>query len=396
MHKVTDEQIDFILNDIQKQGVVIEDLQYNLLDHICCIIENEMQEGDDFYTFYASILPGFYKQELKEIQAETEKLVRFKHYYAMKNTLKISGILSAAFTLTGAMLKTLHLPGASISIILGGLFFCFIFLPLFIVLTFKDEENTTDKWVQSFGLLLALITSVGIIFKLQHWPYANIMMRSGLRLFIFAYIPLYFITRIRRPGLALQTSVNAALMMACGGMLYAMYNLGHSNKVQESLIASHKFMEFNFSQFQNANLELEKDIPDSIAENDMYRQSILLLDKITAIKVHIVAASEQISLEEAAKFDVTQLSNHQDAGIVKSKFELESGPLGYNTLMQDIRGYNEFMQEYYPYDEEKRIAVEKLQLTATTNAVLIQQLTQLQLHLVSAQNSYLNRMIARQ
>lgn len=396
MHKVTDEQIDFILEDIQKQGVVIEDLQYNLLDHICCIIENEMQDGDDFYAFYASILPEFYKHELKEIQVETEKLVRFKHYYAMKNTLKISGILSAVFTLTGAILKTLHLPGASISIILGGLFFCLIFLPLFIVLTFKDEENTTDKWVQTFGLLLALITSAGIIFKIQHWPYANIMMRSGLTLFIFAYIPLYFITRIRRPGLALQTSVNAALMMACGGMLYALYNLGYSNKVQESLIASHKFMESNYAHFKEANSELEKYIPDSVPENDMYGQSILLLGKITDIKTNMVAASEQISLEEAAKFDVTQLSNHQDAGIVKRKFELETGPLGYQALMQDIKKYNEFMLEFYPDQEEKRIAVEKLQLTGTTNAILIQQLTQLQLHIVSAQNSYLNRLIAKQ
>jgi hypothetical protein len=394
MHKLTDDQIDFILDDIQAKGVDIEDLRYNLLDHICCIIESEMQDGDDFYVFYASILPRFYQHELKEIQAETEKLIRFKHYYAMKNTLKISGMLSAAFTLIGATLKTLHLPGASIAIILGGIFFCLVFLPLFMVLTFRDEENKTDKWVQTIGLLLALITSVGIIFKLQHWPYANILMRSGLTLFIFAYIPLYFFTRIRRPGMALHTSVNAALMMACGGMLYSLYNLGYSTNVRNSVFATHTFIENNYSQLRDANTVMEENISDTIPEDEFYDRSVILLTKITDIKMQIIAASEQISLEAAADFDVTQMKNYQDLEIVKTMFEQSSGPLGAKALMQEIQAFNNIVIEFYPDQPEKRIAVENLQLTGTTNAILIQQLTQIQLQIATSQNSYLNRMLS--
>lgn len=225
MYKISDEQIDFILNDIQLRGVVLEDLQYDLLDHVCCVVENEMEESEDFYKFYEYAIPRFFKKELKEIQEETDLLLTFKNYYAMKKTLIVSGIASALFTLLGATLKIQHLPGAGVSLVLGAFLFGFIFLPLMIVLKFKDEENTTDKWVFSIGLLLAMITTTGILFKLMHWPMANILMRAGLTLVVFGYVPLYFLTRVRRPEQRFNATVNSVMMMACGGMLFALFNL---------------------------------------------------------------------------------------------------------------------------------------------------------------------------
>ena len=129
MHRITDDQIDFILDDIHTKGVIIEDVRYDLLDHICCVIENEMPENGDFYKFYEYILPRFFKESLREIQAETELLLKFKDYYAMKKSLYISGLASAALTLLGATLKTFHLPGAGISIVVGVTLFALIFLP---------------------------------------------------------------------------------------------------------------------------------------------------------------------------------------------------------------------------------------------------------------------------
>ena len=68
MHNVTDEQIDFILDDIAKKGIRTEDVRYNILDHVCCIIENEMPAGANFYEFYKNTIARFYKKQLKEIE----------------------------------------------------------------------------------------------------------------------------------------------------------------------------------------------------------------------------------------------------------------------------------------------------------------------------------------
>jgi hypothetical protein len=43
MYCINDKQIDYILSDIRARGVEMEDLQYNLLDHICCLISQILQ-----------------------------------------------------------------------------------------------------------------------------------------------------------------------------------------------------------------------------------------------------------------------------------------------------------------------------------------------------------------
>jgi hypothetical protein len=195
-----------------------------------------LNEGEDFYSFYKQVLPRFFKKELREIELETQNLLTFKNYYAMKNTLKISGLVSAVLTFLGATLKVLHLPGANISIVLGGILFSLVFLPLMIVLKFKDEEKQIDKIVLSFGFLIAMVAFTGVLFKLMHWPFANIMMISGISAFVFAYVPLYYITRVRRPELKFNTTINSVLMMACGGLIFALFNLGYSGKSMEEQV----------------------------------------------------------------------------------------------------------------------------------------------------------------
>ena len=177
-----------------------------------------MPEGEDFHKFYESVLPRFFKEELLEIQVETDNLLRFKNFYSMKKILKISGIATVVFTTIGALLKTNHWPGAGVTIVLGGFFFSFIFLPLLIILKFRDEESKIDKAVFSFGFLLAIILITGLIFKLMHWPFASNLLVWTTASFTFLYVPLYFFTRYKRAELRFNTIVNSVLMMACGGI----------------------------------------------------------------------------------------------------------------------------------------------------------------------------------
>lgn len=228
MYKLSENEIDFILEDIKANGIVLEDLQNNLLDHICCIIENELEENGNFYQFYEKTMPRFYKKNLHEIEDETINLLTFKNYYAMKNMIKYSGLLATLSLFVGAIFKTMHWPGASFLFLLGGLSFSLLFLPLLIILKFKDEEKSIDKWVFAFGFLVAIGAAMGIIFKIMHWPYANILMRGSVTLFLFAYVPLFYFTRIRREETKFNTIINTVLMVAWGGLTYALFNL-HGN-----------------------------------------------------------------------------------------------------------------------------------------------------------------------
>jgi len=225
MYIISNDQIDFIYADLEANGIDLEDLKDNLLDHICCIIENEYDESVTFNEFYDKVKIRFFKQGFGEIQKETIDLLIFKNFYAMKNTLKITGLLSASITISGAILKTYHLPGAGICYVVGAALFSLIFLPLMIILKFRDDETKTEKIVFSFGLILGAIACIGVLFKLMSWPGANIMFRWSVTLFIFLYIPLYYVIGIRKPEKKFNVLVNTVLMMACGGMLYGLIKL---------------------------------------------------------------------------------------------------------------------------------------------------------------------------
>lgn len=395
MYKVTDEQIDFILDNIKTNGVTIEDLQYNLLDHICCIVEDEMPEGEDFYKFYENVMPRFFDKELKEIEQETNNLLTFKNYYAMKNTLKISGIISAVFTLLGATFKTMHWPGAGVLIVVGGLLFSLVFLPLMIVLKFKDEESKTDKWVFAFGFLMAMGAATGVIFKVMHWPYANLLMRWSTTFFLFGYVPLYYITRIRRPEIKFNTTINAVLMMACGGMMYALFNLNPSTGLQSSINASYVFMNNNTSELKAANAILYASVAEKEGVKGFHDESAQLINKIEALKIYLIAKAEPISIEEAKKMSLIDMQNGNDNIMIYKLFENGIGEYSLATLTNDIEAYNSKAKVLFPANQEKIIAVDKLQLTNTILSVLLQELSQLQLQIATTENSYLSGVSAK-
>ncbi|MGV3629647.1 MAG: hypothetical protein ACO1O6_00480 [Bacteroidota bacterium] len=388
MHNITDEQVDFILEDIKANGVILEDLQNNLLDHICCIIEHEMPEGENFERFYRKILPRFFKTTLKEIQEETEILLTFKDYYAMKRTLKISGIASALFTIAGATLKTFHLPGAGITIVLGGLLFSLVFMPLMIALKFKDEEKQVDKWVFTFGFLLAIAASVGIVFKLMHWPFANILMRSSITAFVFGYVPVYYLTRVRRPELRFNSTVNAVLMMACGGMLYALMNLGYSLKLEESLYAANNFTEASKEDLNSASSTLFSETNANDTLKAMHELSQKMQEKIDAIKKDLIAFSEGISSQKAAGFDVSRLRDPNNTDVIKH-FAASQGDLSRQKLEESVAAYNKELQTYYPEKKELQIKLNKLQLEKTNLIVVLNALSQVQLQLANNEYSLL-------
>ncbi len=377
MVKVSDEQVDFILHEIEARGVTIEDLQWNLLDHMCCIIENEMSETDNFDQFFQGLLPRFFNDNLREIQEETELLLTFKHFYAMKKTVNISGLLAAVLTLMGSVLKVFHLPGAGIAFVLGIAFFSLIFLPLMIALKFRDEGTKTDKLVLSFGFLVGIVTSLGFLFKMMHWPWANILMLTGLVSFTFVYVPLYFFTRVRRPELRFNTTVNSVLMMACGGLLFAMYNLGYSTKVEESSQQAYRLL----------NEEVQKmDQPrvTSVNQQDvkaLQKQVKRLNQEIVELKSLIIMNSTQMTKQE---YDAT---SEDEAYSQLPKEEAMSRVLNgsmqgkWENICKMTEEVNGKLKAAYPEQKDLIFEISSIDLASNTTKIALQNLTLIQMHL---------------
>jgi hypothetical protein len=234
MYNITDDQVDFILDDIEKRGVTTEDVRYNILDHVCCIIENEMNGESNFKEFYRNTIAQFYIKELGEIEEETQVLLTFKHYYAMKRTLKISGITSITLILLGVTFKTMHWPGASVMAVLGLGFFSLIFIPLNIAMKFANDKEKSNRLIMTVGMLAASAATMGVLCKIMHWQLANILMMSSLLVFMFLFIPIYFVVNYKNPETKFNTIINTTFMVGAAGMLFALVNLGGSSKKHEN------------------------------------------------------------------------------------------------------------------------------------------------------------------
>jgi hypothetical protein len=97
MYPITHQQIDFILEDLRSKGILIEDLQDNLLDHICVLIEENLEEGGNFEAFYAAIITTFYRKELSEIEEEARFLLTRPKYLALLSRPQFFLILFSLF-----------------------------------------------------------------------------------------------------------------------------------------------------------------------------------------------------------------------------------------------------------------------------------------------------------
>jgi hypothetical protein len=64
MLSLTEEQVAFIENDIKVRGITSPDLSIDLLDHICCLIEHELDEYRNFEAVYQKTLLLFGDQGL--------------------------------------------------------------------------------------------------------------------------------------------------------------------------------------------------------------------------------------------------------------------------------------------------------------------------------------------
>lgn len=102
MVSLTDEQVDFIHQEIASRGIRLPDLQANLIDHMCTILENEMSESDDFCAFFYAILPRFFHDNLHEIEWETIQLIHQLKFKRMKKALNYVLVLASLLLVTGA------------------------------------------------------------------------------------------------------------------------------------------------------------------------------------------------------------------------------------------------------------------------------------------------------
>ena len=91
---LTERQINFIADDLENRGLTLDDLRTELVDHVCCMVEEKMDsEKVSFDEAYTSALAAFESYNFKEIQEATIFFLLSKSSISMKKVVLMTSLL---------------------------------------------------------------------------------------------------------------------------------------------------------------------------------------------------------------------------------------------------------------------------------------------------------------
>jgi hypothetical protein len=181
---------------VENAGINFSQLSTDLIDHVCCDIELQMNHGISFNDAYSIVKQEFGIKGLRQIQQDTLMLID-KNYRIMKKSMKTIGMLAMALMAFGALFKIGHWPGASIMLTVGFFFTTIVFFPAFLYIVYKEGNNKKNAPLFILGLLGGVLFMIGVLFKIQHFPGASILIFSGLGTIDFLLLPLIIILKTK-------------------------------------------------------------------------------------------------------------------------------------------------------------------------------------------------------
>jgi hypothetical protein len=196
MFELTHKHLELITADVSKADISFSHLKYDLIDHICCDLENEMNQGLPFEKAYEKVKKEIGIRGLQQIQEDTLLLID-KKYRIMKNTMKIFGAVAPILMAFGSLFKIEHWPFGGILLTLGFFLLCFVFLPSAVYVSYREVSNRKKLLAHLSGFLAAFLFAVSFLFIIQHWPGAGMLLFIAAIITGLFFIPAIFINQLK-------------------------------------------------------------------------------------------------------------------------------------------------------------------------------------------------------
>jgi hypothetical protein len=200
MKKLTEENIEYICEIINKSNISSQDMKEDLIDHFCCAVEEYMKKGAGFQASFEKAYQSISPNGLDEIQNETIYLLTFKKIKVMKRLLYVSGYLSVIGITTTLFLKINHLPFGSLSMLITFINTVFIFLPTLFSYLYKRtlSKSMPEKLKYMSGFIGSALLITAIFFKIFHWPGYLALLLISLIIINFMFFPFIFLKMYKK------------------------------------------------------------------------------------------------------------------------------------------------------------------------------------------------------
>lgn len=246
----------------------------------------------------------------------------------MKQKLYILGIVTTLIVITGTLFKVNHCPGAGILLLAGLGTLNLVFLPLALRDHYNAEKNSQNLLLHIITWLTCFIVFTSMLFKIQHWPFAGILLTIALPFPYVVFLPVFLITTAKNKNFNIYNTVFVLFLLALNSVFAALLGLNVSKNIIDD--------SYNLSRHYN-QAEQEISLIDSDAKSPVCREIDEVLNLVEQYR-DLILGTENISAE-------IWETNPENLSRPDSQQAILSAA-GNARLMEDIeRSFRELIQE---------------------------------------------------
>lgn len=226
----------------------------------------------------------------------------------MKKLIYMSAIVCLNIIVFGGLFKVMHWPGANLLLTIGMLSFAFVILPLAFINSYKAEQNSKAVYIAGFISVFAFL--VMGLFKILHWPGAGPMLVLCITLPIVLFLPI-FIRNQRKLNTENNTNlIGVMFLLVYYSIFSALLSLNVSKDVLNAFIINTDLVSnTNISLMQKNDAEYQK--IDSLNHNEKLLKSKKLSEEminyIHQLKTDLIVRTEFVDPKIADTFQAADL-----------------------------------------------------------------------------------------
>ena len=203
----------------------------------------------------------------------------------MKQKIYIIGIILFILTILGTLFKIMHYPGAGILLTLGFSGLIIIFFPIGLIHAFRSEKNKSLKLLYIVTYLTMFILFTSMLFKIMHWPMAGKLLLIALPFPFLVFLPLFLILTKRIENFSIYKTVSVLLVLAFMSAFNALLALNVSKvKLSDSMFLASIY-------HRTANLKNQQTIRSTGGSEDIIISSEKVLKMLGEAKKKIITGT---------------------------------------------------------------------------------------------------------
>lgn len=250
----------------------------------------------------------------------------------MKKTIFILGIVSVNLMLFGALLKVLHLKGAAILLMISILLFCFVFLPLALISSYKSQNEKIYKWLYVVTFIVFSFDLTGALFKILHWPGASIFLAIGVPLPFVLFLPVYLYQTHKNNDKSVLNSLGIMFGLTFLAIFSTLLALNVSATVIDSFVVN--------SVNNESSAKFYQEISKKYTDNDVVKQKAdELCTFIDELKKEVLISTDNKNL--SANYNPLNTENRGGTNIAIFSTNIEGEQSKIDILKRMIGEYSE-------------------------------------------------------